>query len=135
MLFGGCKSAPEIRQTAIIRDTVYNVVPKPIIDSGKVKAVRIEGQSILQFLRLQGTDTLINVDYNPADSVMKVKAKPDTVKIRIRDTVVKYEFLLPPSKPKVAPLKPKKERGYIISDLKVILGLILAILILLKINK
>lgn len=121
VLLGGCKSAPEIRQITIIRDTVYNVTPKPIIDSGKVKAVRIEGESILQHLRTRGNDTVVRIEYRPSKQMIKWLIKPDTVKVNVRDTVVKYEV-------KNAPIL-QEESEFTARNIQKILGLILFIIL------
>lgn len=118
----GCKSAPEIRQTTIIRDTVYKVVPKPIIDSGKVKAVRIEGESILQHLRTRGNDTVVRIEYRPSKQMIKWRIKPDTVQVNVRDTITKYQV-------KDAPTI-QKDSGFTAENIKAILALLVVLLIL-----
>lgn len=121
VLFGGCKSAPGIRQTTVIRDTVYKVVPKPIIDSGKVKAVRIEGESILQHLRTRGNDTVVRIEYRPSKQMIKWRIKPDTVQVNVRDTITKYEVKHAPQ---------PKETGFTAENIKAILALLITLLIL-----
>lgn len=122
VLIGGCKSAPEIRQTTIIRDTVYSVAPKPIIDSGRVKAVSIAGESILQHLRTRGNDTIVKVEFLPSRQMIKWRIKPDTIRVSVRDTITKYEV-------KDAPVLHKDE-GFTAENIKIILALIVALVIL-----
>lgn len=79
----GCKSAPEYRETRII-DTVFSVAPPPIHDT--LRAINYD--TVVVANRINGRDTVIKVRYYPKTNTVTVYAKPDTVRLKYRDTTL-----------------------------------------------
>lgn len=89
ILFIGCKNCePTIIHTEI-RDTIFKVVPKIIIDSGKAQIVN---DTLIQYVNIKNNDTIIRIKYFPKTEYVSVYAKPDTAYITFKDTVTTTEI-------------------------------------------
>lgn len=85
LLFVGCKSTPEYRETRII-DTVFSISSPIIYDT----LTAINYDTVIAADRLSGRDTIIKVRFYPRTNTVTVYAKPDTVRFRYRDTTMVY---------------------------------------------
>lgn len=84
-----CKNCePTIIQTEI-RDTVFTIVPKIIIDSGKAQIVN---DTLIQYVNIKNNDTIIRIKYFPKTEYISVYAKPDTAYITFKDTVTTVQY-------------------------------------------
>lgn len=86
LFFVGCKSAPEYRETRII-DTVFSIAPPAIHDT----LTAINYDTVIVAERINGRDTVIRVRYYPRTNTITLYAKPDTVRLKYRDTTVVYK--------------------------------------------
>lgn len=88
-LFVGCKNCePTFIQTEI-RDTIFTVVPKIIIDSGKAQIVN---DTLIQYVNIKNNDTIIRIKYFPKTEYVSVYAKPDTAYIMFKDTITTIQY-------------------------------------------
>ncbi len=83
-----CTCEPVI-QKQYIRDTIIRIAPPIIIDSGKPQIIT---DSIIQYIREKGKDTIIKVQYLPKEKIITVYAKPDTINLFQTDTLMITEF-------------------------------------------
>ncbi len=89
ILFIGCKNCePTFIQTEI-RDTIFKVVPKIIIDSGKAQIVN---DTLIQYVNIKNNDTIIRIKYFPKTEYVSVYAKPDTAYIMFKDTITTIQY-------------------------------------------
>ncbi len=89
ILFVGCKNCePTFIQTEI-RDTIFKVVPKIIIDSGKAQIVN---DTLIQYVNIKNNDTIIRIKYFPKTEYVSVYAKPDTAYIMFKDTITTIQY-------------------------------------------
>lgn len=86
-IFIGCKSAPEYRETRII-DTVLSVAPPAIHDTLRATT---NDSGVVSADRINGRDTVIKVRYYPRTNTVTVYAKPDTVRLKYRDTTIVWK--------------------------------------------
>jgi len=86
LLFSSCKSAPEYRETRII-DTVLSVAPPAIHDT----LTAINYDTVIVADRINGRDTVIKIRYYPRTNTVTLYVKPDTVRLKYRDTTVVYK--------------------------------------------
>lgn len=84
-----CKQCEPTYVYQRIRDTVHVIVPKVIVDSGKVQIVN---DTLVQYVKENGKDTIIEVKYYPKYKTMLVYAKPDTIFYKDTDTLVTTEI-------------------------------------------
>lgn len=84
LLFIGCKSAPIYRETRII-DTVFSIAPPEIHDTLRATT---NDSGVVSADRINGRDTVIKVRYYPKTNTVTVYAKPDTVRLKYRDTTL-----------------------------------------------
>lgn len=82
----GCKTTPVYRETRII-DTVLSVAPPAIHDTLRA----VDYDTVVVAERINGRDTVIKVRYYPKTNTVTVYAKPDTVRLKYRDTTVVYK--------------------------------------------
>lgn len=89
ILFVGCKNCePTFIQTEI-RDTIFKVVPKIIIDSGKITYYN---DTIIRYIKEKGKDTVIDIRYYPKEKTIYVEVQPDTAYITFKDTVTTIQY-------------------------------------------
>lgn len=129
IILAGCKSCPE-QSVIIIRDTVMNIVPPIISDSGKMSYYP---DSLWQFVKYDknAKDTIIDIRFYPKIEKVFYKVKPDTVRVRVRDTI----YI--PIKGRDSP-EPESffQRNLTLTYLMVISALLIAIaIIIIKIKK
>jgi|GEM_PF-4371698 hypothetical protein len=86
----GCATAPVSQIHTFIRDTTYVVLPPAIIDSGAVQTVT---DTLVQYVRVQNNDTIVDIRYLPIERLIKYKVQPDTIRLTARDTLVKSEVI------------------------------------------
>jgi hypothetical protein len=88
LLVSGCKNCPE-QSVIYIRDTLVQIQPPLIIDSGQTIKIN---DSLFQFLKIDSTgkdakDTVVDIRFYPKIEKVFYKVKPDTVRVRVRDTI------------------------------------------------
>jgi len=83
----GC-SAPRVKNETFIRDTTYIVLPPIIQGSG---TPQILNDTIIQYIETRLNDTIVKLQYKPIEKIFTYFVKPDSVKVQVRDTLIKNE--------------------------------------------
>ncbi len=98
----GCSTMPQIQyitKEVHIRDTVVLVQPQVIRDTlfaqRAVEILNNRIDSVRIGLRTRGSDTVIMVRYYPLRDTFMLYAKPDTVHVKFRDTVMVQHTTMP----------------------------------------
>ena len=84
-----CSSYVPVKET-FIRDTVYSIVPKKIIDSAHAN---IWTDTLIRVIRENSVnDTIVDIQVQPTTHEVFWKIQPDTVRIPVRDTLIKTQI-------------------------------------------
>jgi hypothetical protein len=79
----GCCSGRTTNEV-FIRDTTYIKVPEIIQGSGTPQIVT---DTLIEYVKINGNDTVVKFKYLPAKRIVEYVVKPDTVKFQVRDTL------------------------------------------------
>jgi hypothetical protein len=82
-LLSGCCSGRTTNEV-FIRDTTYIKVPEIIQGTGKPQIVT---DTLIEYVKIEGNDTVVKFKYLPAKRIVEYVVKPDTVRFSVRDTL------------------------------------------------
>jgi len=83
LYLSSCTCEPVIYKQ-YIRDTIIKIAPPIITDTGKPQIIT---DTLIEYIREKGKDTIIRVKYLPKERIITVYAKPDTINLFRTDTL------------------------------------------------
>lgn len=81
-------SCPRVSNETFIRDTTYIAVPE-IIQGDYIP--QIINDTLIQYVNIKNTDTVLKLQYYPKLKTGNYFFKPDTIRVNVRDTLVKAQ--------------------------------------------